>query len=198
MEVQPCRRLTLHSAARRYACARRVDDRRWRDFRVPGFKGRARKGDDQRDALISPEAQRARIEEACKCHRLRLIEVFEELDISGGSRLKDRTGLGARAPACRGRHSGRSPATSTGCSATSRSARVRRARRASGRRGAHLRLRQQLAERPDAPEPPGLWRVADPLSASDVGLERDLPAPAPDPGDGRHISHSGSIRTGSL
>ena len=41
-------------------------------------------------------------------------------------------------------------------------------------------LREQLAGRPAAPEPSELWRAADPLSASDVGLEFDLPAPAPD------------------
>ena len=41
-------------------------------------------------------------------------------------------------------------------------------------------LQQQLAERPEPPEPPGLWRAADPLAASDVGLEPDLALPEPD------------------
>ena len=41
-------------------------------------------------------------------------------------------------------------------------------------------LAQQLAERPEPPEPPGLWRAADPLAASDFGLEPDLALPEPD------------------
>lgn len=41
-------------------------------------------------------------------------------------------------------------------------------------------LQEQLAGRPASPEPPDLWRAADPLSASDVGLELDLPSPSLD------------------
>jgi conjugative relaxase-like TrwC/TraI family protein len=41
-------------------------------------------------------------------------------------------------------------------------------------------LNEQLAERPAAPDPPDLWRAADPLAASDAGLELDLAAPPPD------------------
>ena len=41
-------------------------------------------------------------------------------------------------------------------------------------------LRQQLADRPTPVEPPDLWRAADPLATSDVGLEPDLAAPTPD------------------
>lgn len=41
-------------------------------------------------------------------------------------------------------------------------------------------LHERLDDRPPPAEPPSLWRAADPLSASDVGLEPDLPAPAPD------------------
>ena len=43
-------------------------------------------------------------------------------------------------------------------------------------------LQQELAGQPPPAEPPGLWRAADPLSASDVALEPELPAydPAPD------------------
>jgi len=41
-------------------------------------------------------------------------------------------------------------------------------------------LHERLGDRPPPAEPPSLWRAADPLSASDVGLELDLPAPAPD------------------
>jgi hypothetical protein len=43
-------------------------------------------------------------------------------------------------------------------------------------------LGEQLADRPPPGEPPELWRAADPLSASDVGLEPDLSAPPPDLG----------------
>jgi site-specific DNA recombinase len=62
--------------------------------RVSEVKGRDRKGVAERDALISPEAQCGRIEEACKRHGLTLIDTYEELDVSGGSALEDRTGLG--------------------------------------------------------------------------------------------------------
>ena len=41
-------------------------------------------------------------------------------------------------------------------------------------------LHEQIAARPTPGEPPQLWRAGDPLSASDVGLEPDLPAPAPE------------------
>jgi len=41
-------------------------------------------------------------------------------------------------------------------------------------------LQEQLASRPETPEPPDLWRAADPLSASDVGIDPDLAVPAPD------------------
>jgi len=41
-------------------------------------------------------------------------------------------------------------------------------------------LQEQPAGRPAAPEPPDLWRAADPLAASDVELDLDLAAPAPD------------------
>jgi Ti-type conjugative transfer relaxase TraA len=38
-------------------------------------------------------------------------------------------------------------------------------------------LHEQLAAGPPRPEPPELWRAADPLSASDIGLELDLTVP---------------------
>lgn len=41
-------------------------------------------------------------------------------------------------------------------------------------------LQQQLAERPACSEPPALWRAADPLSASDLDVGPELPAPTPD------------------
>ncbi len=43
-------------------------------------------------------------------------------------------------------------------------------------------LWKRLAERPESPEPPELWRAADPLSANDLDLDLDfdLAAPAPD------------------
>ena len=63
-------------------------------IRVSEVKGRDRKGDAERDALISPEAQRARIEDACSRQGLQLLDTYEELDVSGGSSLDRRTGLG--------------------------------------------------------------------------------------------------------
>jgi hypothetical protein len=41
-------------------------------------------------------------------------------------------------------------------------------------------LHDELVSRPQPNEPLGLWRAADPLSASDIGLEPDLATPAPD------------------
>ncbi len=41
-------------------------------------------------------------------------------------------------------------------------------------------LHGQLASRPERTEPPELWRAADPLARSDLELEADLAAPAPD------------------
>ncbi|HEX2103078.1 MAG TPA: recombinase family protein [Solirubrobacteraceae bacterium] len=41
----------------------------------------------------SPHAQRARIEEACQRDGLRLLDVVTELDVSGGTALKDRRGI---------------------------------------------------------------------------------------------------------
>jgi DNA invertase Pin-like site-specific DNA recombinase len=45
------------------------------------------------DAFISPEQQRQRVEEACRRDGLRLLRVVDELDVSGGTALEERTGL---------------------------------------------------------------------------------------------------------
>lgn len=45
------------------------------------------------DTFVSPSEQRERIETACADQTLRLREVIEELDVSGGTPLAERTGL---------------------------------------------------------------------------------------------------------
>ena len=45
------------------------------------------------DSFASPTEQRERIEAACKRDGLRLIDVKEELDVSGGTALENRAGL---------------------------------------------------------------------------------------------------------
>ncbi len=45
------------------------------------------------DSFVSPSEQRERIEAACADKKLRLREVIEELDVSGGTPLAKRTGL---------------------------------------------------------------------------------------------------------
>jgi len=43
--------------------------------------------------IVSPSEQRQRIEDACKRDGLKLVDVFEELDVSGGAALEKRPGL---------------------------------------------------------------------------------------------------------
>ena len=56
-------------------------------IRVSQTKGR------EGESFASPSEQRERIEAACKRDGLRLIDVLEELDVSGGTPLERRTGL---------------------------------------------------------------------------------------------------------
>jgi site-specific DNA recombinase len=52
-------------------------------------------GDREGERFVSPDEQRARIETACERDGLELIEVHEELDVSGGKVLAERVGLTA-------------------------------------------------------------------------------------------------------
>lgn len=45
------------------------------------------------DAAVSPSEQRERIEALCKREKLSLVDVYEELDVSGGAALESRPGL---------------------------------------------------------------------------------------------------------
>jgi site-specific DNA recombinase len=51
-------------------------------------------GGREGDSFASPSTQRNRIEAECERQGLDLIEVFEELDVSGGAELDERPGLG--------------------------------------------------------------------------------------------------------
>lgn len=59
--------------------------------RVSAVKKRDLKRDGE--GFISPSQQRKRIEEACERDNLRLIRAVDELDVSGGTDLEDRTAL---------------------------------------------------------------------------------------------------------
>jgi site-specific DNA recombinase len=45
------------------------------------------------ESFASPNEQRQRIEQACERDGLRLLDVLDEMDVSGGTALEDRTGL---------------------------------------------------------------------------------------------------------
>lgn len=55
--------------------------------RVSESKGR------EGDSFASPKDQRDRIEGACRRDNLRLVDVLDEIDVSGGTALEDRAGL---------------------------------------------------------------------------------------------------------
>jgi DNA invertase Pin-like site-specific DNA recombinase len=57
--------------------------------RVSSTAGRKAAG----DRFISPREQQQRIEQWCRMQALELVEVFEELDVSGGKPLARRPGL---------------------------------------------------------------------------------------------------------
>lgn len=59
--------------------------------RVSAVKKRDRRRDG--DGFVSPGQQRKRIEEACERDNLRLLRAVDELDVSGGTELEDRTAL---------------------------------------------------------------------------------------------------------
>jgi DNA invertase Pin-like site-specific DNA recombinase len=61
--------------------------------RAVGIVRVSRVGDREGDGFVSPDDQRARIEEACERDGLTLIDTIEELDVSGGTPLADRAGL---------------------------------------------------------------------------------------------------------
>ena len=50
-------------------------------------------GDRKGDSFISPTEQRQQIERHCAMHKIDLVEVYEELDVSGGTPLHKRPGL---------------------------------------------------------------------------------------------------------
>src|SRR2546430_2734637 len=56
-------------------------------IRVSQVKGR------DGESFVSPDEQRGRIEAACERDKLRLLRVVDELDVSGGTDLENRTGL---------------------------------------------------------------------------------------------------------
>jgi site-specific DNA recombinase len=62
--------------------------------RAVGIVRVSRVGDRDGERFVSPDEQRRRITEACKRDGLRLLETFEELDVSGGAPLARRPGLG--------------------------------------------------------------------------------------------------------
>jgi hypothetical protein len=53
----------------------------------------SRVGDRDGERFVSPSEQRNRIEVACERDSLHLVDVIEELDVSGGTPLAERTGL---------------------------------------------------------------------------------------------------------
>lgn len=59
--------------------------------RVSAVRQRDRKREG--DGFVSPGQQRKRIEEACERDNLRLLRAVDELDVSGGTALEDRTAL---------------------------------------------------------------------------------------------------------
>jgi hypothetical protein len=55
--------------------------------RIVGVVRVSRVGGREGEAFVSPSEQRKRIEDACARDGLELVEVFEELDVSGGAAL---------------------------------------------------------------------------------------------------------------
>ena len=62
--------------------------------RAVGVVRVSRVGDRDGERFVSPTEQRERIEKACTQDGLALVDVFEELDVSGGAPLARRPGLG--------------------------------------------------------------------------------------------------------
>jgi DNA invertase Pin-like site-specific DNA recombinase len=62
--------------------------------RAIGIVRVSQKKDREGESFVSPADQRARIRAACERDGLRLVNLFDELDVSGGKPLDERPGLG--------------------------------------------------------------------------------------------------------
>jgi site-specific DNA recombinase len=61
--------------------------------RAVGVVRVSRVGGREGEAFVSPSEQAQRIADACRRDRLKLVETFEELDVSGGAAIEQRPGL---------------------------------------------------------------------------------------------------------